>query len=247
MNKTTLALALLMPAAVSQAANIAWVTFHAAADDSPDTAALNAGFTRAPDAGYTDLLRSAGNTVTRILSSSTPNIAQLNAYDLVIISRSVASANYQFNTTTQTGTTIAWNGLTAPAMILSGYISRDNRLGYMAGNTIPDVNTPAVSLKINNPTHPIFNGIALDSNNLTVNPFANIQTFTYNGTNVTQRGISVVTGAVDPSGTVLATIGTPTDAAVNGMVISEWQAGTTVTHDTGSATLQGVDTIGSHL
>jgi hypothetical protein len=246
MKKTTLALALLMPAAVSQAANIAWVSFHSAADDSPDAAAAAAGFTKAPDVGYTDALRAAGHTVTRILSSSSPNVAQLNTYDLVIISRSVASGNYQFNTTTQTGTTAAWNGISAPTILLSDYIARDNRLGYSTGNTIPDVSTPAVSLKVNATTHPIFNGISLDANGLTVNPFANIQTFSYNGTNVTQRGISVITNPPDASGTVLATIGTAGDAAVGGMVIGEWQAGSTITHDTGSATLQGIDTLGGH-
>jgi hypothetical protein len=248
MKTTTLLLSCLIPAVSSQAARIAFISFHPT--DSPDTAAANAGFTSAPDIGYTSALAAAGHEVTRFLTSAAPNVATLNTFDLVIVSRSVPSGNYQFNTTTQTGTTAAWNGITAPMMLLGGYIIRDNRLGFMAGTTIPDVNSPSVSLKINDPNHPIFAGVTLDSNNITVNPYATIQTFTYTGstgtTNVTQRGISVVTGGVDAGGTILATVGTTGDAALNGMIIGEWQAGTTVTHDTGSATLQGTDTLGGH-
>jgi hypothetical protein len=74
--------------------NIAWVSFHAA-DDQPSTDAATAGFTQAPDIGYTDLLKGNGHQVTRIVTSGTPDAASLNKFDLIIISRSVPSGDYQ--------------------------------------------------------------------------------------------------------------------------------------------------------
>ncbi len=217
------ACALVTAAIPSQAANIVWVSFHGA-EGTPSTAAANAGFTNAPDAAYTRVLREAGHNVTRVVTVENADanaalVAQLNAADLVIISRSVPSGHYQ-----QNNETAFYNGLTKPAMILGAYIIRgatgNSRLGYMAGDAIPDVNSNPVRLTVANPSHPIFAGVSLDSGNLMVNPYANIVTHT----NFTQRGISVITSA-PTNGTVLARVGTAGDAAFNGMVIGEWQAG----------------------
>ncbi|MCI0745300.1 MAG: hypothetical protein L0Y58_07835 [Verrucomicrobia subdivision 3 bacterium] len=218
MKRTILSsLAVLMTAAVvrTHAANIIWVTFHSD-DNTPSTAAASAGFTNAPDAGYTQLLRDNGHTVTRYLTRDIPEANVLNAADLVIISRSVPSGNYELD-----AETAAWNGITAPTMILGGYVLRNNRLGFTTGTTIPDVNSNPVRLTVNYPKNPIFAGIALDANRLMVNPYANIVTHT----NFTQRGISVNTSPVAGGGTVLATVGTPGDAALGGMIIAEWQKG----------------------
>lgn len=206
-------------------ANIAWVSFHPA-DDTPSSAAASAGFTQAPDVGYTDLLESAGHNVTRFVSSGTPDTSVLNAFDLVVISRSVPSDHYQ-----DSPETAAWNGLTAPTMILGGYVLRANRLQLMTGNTITDTggpDTPPVRLTVNTPTHPIFEGIPLDAQNTMVNPFADDVTF--NGT--LQRGISVVTDPPVEGATVLASVGTPNDPAAGGMVIGEFPAGITAGRDT---------------
>ena len=226
------ACALAAAAIPAQAANIVWVSFHSA-DGTPSTAAFNDGFTNAPDAGYTRLLRDAGHTVTRVVSADNaaldPNV--LNAADLVIISRSVPSGHYEVD-----AETAFWNTtVTAPVMILGGYVSRQNRLGYFAGTTIPDVNSNPVRLTVANPSHPIFAGISLDSANLMVNPYANIVTHT----NDPQRGISVVTGATAGGGTVLAAVGTPGDAAFGGLVIGEWRAGATMS-------TAPPDTLGGH-
>jgi hypothetical protein len=201
----------------SQAANIVFVSFHAS--DAPSAAAATAGFTNAPDKGYTDLLTANGHTVTRVVSSDLPNAATLNAADLVIISRSVPSGHYELD-----AETAAWNGITAPTMILGGYVLRNNRLGYTSGNTIPDANTNVpVRLKVIASGHPIFSGIALDNNGLMVNGYATPVTFT----NRIQRGISVNTSAVTNGGVVLAVIGNPlNDPAVGGMIIAEWLPGT---------------------
>ncbi len=71
-------------------AKIAWVSFHSA-DGTPSSAAATAGFTNASDVGYTRLLADNGHQVTRVVTSGSPNATLLNAFDLVIISRSVPS------------------------------------------------------------------------------------------------------------------------------------------------------------
>ena len=199
----------------SQAANIVFVSFHSA-EGTPSAAAATAGFTEAPDAAYTRLLTANGHTVTRVVSSDLPNAATLNAADLVIISRSVPSGHYELDPETA-----AWNGITAPTMLLGGYILRANRLGYTSGTTIPDVATNAVKLKATAPGHPIFNGISLDANGLMANSYATAVTFT----NRVQRGISVNTSAITNGGVVLAVVGNLGDATTGGMIIAEWLPG----------------------
>ncbi len=195
---------------------IAWVSFHPA-EDTPSTDAANAGFTEAPDAAYTRLLTANNYAVTRILTTGTPDTALLNTFDLVIISRSVPSGDYQ-----DPPETLAWNtSLTAPTMIMGGYVLRNSRLGFTTGGTIPDT-AGTIRLKVNNPAHPIFAGVALDAENLMVNPYANLVTWN----NTLQRGISVNTDPIASGGTILATVGTAGDPAFGGMIIGEWPAGT---------------------
>jgi hypothetical protein len=213
------------------AANIAWISFHNS--DSPSTAAASAGFTQAPDIGYTSLLAANGHTVTRFLTVNdiTPAaVATLNTFDLVIIGRSVDSTHYQ-----AAAETAAYNtGITAPLIDMSGYTLRGSRLGFTTGETIPDI-AGSIQLKVNQP-HPIFAGIPLDGfSGLTFNTFAGVVSASTNGT---QRGISVNTSPIDGGGTVLATVGGPTnDPAFGGMIIGEWQAGSVI--NGGTETLGG--------
>jgi hypothetical protein len=195
-------------------ANIAWVSFHAA-DNQPSTDAAAAGFTEAPDVGYTKLLRDNGHKVTRIVTSGTPNVAQLNTFDLVIISRSVPSGDYQ-----DPPETLAWNGLKAPTIVMGGYVMRNSRLGYTTGGTIPDTIGP-VKLSVKDIGHPIFAGVTLGAGNVTANPYADVVTWN----ELLQRGVSVNTDPLAGNATVLATIVTEGDPANGGMVIAEWQAG----------------------
>src|SRR5687767_345433 len=177
-----LAICTLIAAVPAQAANIVWVSFHPG-DTTPSATAGGIGFTNAPDVGYTRLLRSAGHNVTRVvtMANGVMDTNLLNSADLVIISRSVPSDHYQ-----DAPERAFWSGtVTAPVMILGGYINRLNRLGFMTGNDIPDANSNSVRLTITNPSHPIFAGVSLDSSNLMVNPYANTVTHT----NFPQRGI----------------------------------------------------------
>jgi hypothetical protein len=218
-----------VPPSTGPVANIAWVSFHPA-DNEPGADAVTAGFTEAPDIGYTRLLTSKGHKVTRFVTSGTPDVAALNTYDLVIISRSVPSGDYQ-----DPPETLAWNTeITAPTMILGGYVIRNIRLGYTTGGTIPDTIGP-IQLSVKTPSHPIFDGIALDANNLMLNVYATVVAYT----NSVQRGISVNTDPVAGGGTILATVGTTGDPAINGMIIGEWQAGAKLGNTT-------ADTLGGH-
>jgi hypothetical protein len=222
------ALAIATPA---PAINIGWVSFHAS-DNMPTTNAANAGFTTAPDKGYTDLLTSNGHTVTRFQSHDTPtaaDLATLNTFDLIIISRSVASAHYQ-----AADETLFWNQtLTKPLISLNGYASRGgtgggSRLGLYSGETIPDT-AGAIRLNVAVPSHPIFAGVALDGTNTMVNNYADRvnASFLNAPNNVLQRGISVVTNPIAAGGQVLATVGTAGDPTNGGTVIAEFTPGTT--------------------
>jgi hypothetical protein len=189
----------------------------------------------APDIGYTDLLTANGHEVTRIQGvndiQNTATLAQLNSYDLVVISRSVDSGFFEND-----GETAGWASVTAPMMLMSGYTLRNVRLGLTTGGTIPDT-SGAIRLTVNNPAHPIFAGIALDGANTMVNQFSTglaINPIT----NAVQRGISVNTDPIAAGGTVLAVVGTPGDAANGGMIIGEWNAGG-MTANTPADTLAG--------
>jgi hypothetical protein len=216
--------------AVASAASIAWVTFHQDANMASAAAmAATPPHTVAPDKAYTDLLTANGHTVTRILTQDNAPaalITQLNGFDLVVLGRSVNSGHYQTD-----AETAAYHSVTAPMIVSSGYLLRGNRLGFTSGNTIPDTfisgTSTDVRLTVNKPSHPIFAGVPLDGANTMVNPFASLVTFSGSE----QRGISVNTNPVNPGGHVLATVGTPGDPALGGMVIGKWSPGDVMVND----------------
>jgi hypothetical protein len=211
---------------------IAWVSFHGDADN-PSAGAAGAGFTEAPDKPYTDLLEANGYEVMRYVTTDTPDPAILNAVDLVIISRSVASGGYQ-----DAGAT-AWNGIATPMIITGGYTTRSSRMGFTTGTTMVDT-TGDITLTVNNPNHPIFEGIELSTGTM-VNPFAGVVVYPTDGTTVA-RGISINDDPLNADGTLLASVSDAGNGPAGGMVIAEWQAGATLTH-TGGA---GTDTLAGH-
>jgi PEP-CTERM motif len=220
-------LAIAMGSAAS-AANIAWVSFHSA-DGTPTTAAGTAGFTQAPDVGYTTALTAAGHNVTRVvtqdITATVPmapdKLATLNASDLIIISRSVASGHYQ-----QPEETLFWNTFTKPIINTGAYTMRNSRLGMYTGGTIPDTVNP-VRLTATNPSHPIFAGVALDGSNVMVNTYADPVTTPF-APNTLQRGISVVTEPIAAGGQLLATVPA---GAVSGAAIALFPPGTMTATD----------------
>ena len=229
----TLALAcacLMGIAAPASALDIAWVSFHAA-DNMPSADAATDGFTEAPDKGYTDLLMNAGHDVTRIVGSAAPDVSQLNTFDLVMISRSNNSGNFQ-----TAASSAAWSSIEAPTIHLGGYAIRGGtgggaRLGFTTGETIPDTTGP-VNLTINNTSHPIFTGVARDAGNVMVDVYADLVPMPF-APNTVQRGISVNTNALTSGGTLLASLPSMTTAdppGQVGMVIGEFPAGTTMSN-----------------
>jgi len=255
MKKAAVSLACVFSALTTQAANIAWVTFHAngsggeaiGSDATANGVLTGAGynFTRAPDAGYTDLLTSNGHTVTRILStdnltSASPLISQLNGFDLVIIGRSVSSGHYQTD-----AETAAWNGVTAPMLITGGYILRGGdtagnvRLGFTQGDTMPDTTTP-VTLTILDPNHPIFQGMTLGAGNTLSYAVGPVST----PGGVVQRGISINNNPLVAGGVQLANVAS---IGANATVIAEFQAGVSLDTDANPATPAGPrDTLAGH-
>jgi hypothetical protein len=205
------------------AADIAWVSFHPG-NTMPSAAAGTAGFTAAPDKGYTDLLTSAGHNVTRIVTSAAPNVANLNTFDLVMISRSNPSGNFQ-----TAASTAAWASVTAPMIQLGGYAIRANRMGYTTGDTIPDTSGP-VRLTINAPNHPIFQGVARDANNVMTSDYSDDVLAPFDPFNL-QRGISVNTNPLPAGATLLASLPDLT-AGSPGMVIGQFPAGTRLSNAT---------------
>ncbi|MCX5644094.1 MAG: PA14 domain-containing protein [Phycisphaerae bacterium] len=212
---------------------VVWVSFHGA-DDTPSNGAKGVGFTQAVDKPYTDLLKANGYDVVRYVQNNNPNLAMLNAADLVIVSRSCASTSFQ------NAAAGLWNSVTAPMILTNGYLTRKARLGFMTGSTLPDI-TGDIKLRAMDPTHPIFAGISL-TDCTTTNAFAGLAVYPTDGTKA--AGISIVTEPPVAGGTVLATVSATSAATgpAGAMVIGEWQAGAQVVHDGGA----GTDTLGGH-
>jgi hypothetical protein len=205
---------------VIDGANIVWVSFHEA-DNIPSGAAATAGFTNAPDVEYTRLLTNAGHTVTRYITTGAPDTEYLQTFDLVIVSRSNPSGNFQ-----NAGST-AWHSLTNPVIHLGGYGLRANRMGFFTGDAIPDTTNSSIRLNIKDPGHPIFNGIDVDASSNMIGSYSHIAVF--EATGAPQRGISVNNNPVATGGKLLATVNVATgDPANGGTVIAEFPAGTTM-------------------
>jgi len=88
-------------------------------------------------------------------------IAELNAADVVIMSRGVNTGNYN-----QTGEADQWNGLAVPMLNINLWMSRANRLKWM--NNPSDVKKDGGSplMRVSDPNHPLFAGLPVDPNGL---------------------------------------------------------------------------------
>ena len=100
---------------------------------------------------YPDLLTADGYTVTeRHFTDPTPEEqTELNAADLVIISRKVNSGVYNNQTWDET--------ISAPLILMSSFLSRDSRWQWFGGSTL-EVGTPA-EIIADDPAHPILSGL----------------------------------------------------------------------------------------
>ena len=201
--------------------NIAFVSFHGESDTASADAAA-AGFTEASDKGYTDLLEAAGHSVTRVVTSNSPDVDLMNSFDVVIISRAVSSGHYS-----GAGAS-AWSSVETPTLILGGYVLRTSRLGLTQGTTMVD-SAETIRLHANHPGHPLFNGVGLDDNGTMTSDFADVLTVL----DQVQRGVSVNNNEIAGGGTVLATVATESDPTAGGIVAAEWRAGASLANDAG--------------
>ena len=204
---------LLVACSASWGANVTFVSFHDT--DGPSTAGAGAGLTEAADIGYTNLLSDNGHNVSRFLTHeplTEDDLNTLNASDVVIISRSVSSGHYDPPTD--------WNTkVTAPTIAMSGYILRSNRLNLTDGTTMIDT-VDNLTLKADDPSHPVWAGVSLDGDNMT-NPFGGI--VDWDG--AIQRGISINSANL-AGGSLIAS--STESATAGGPVIAEWATGATL-------------------
>ncbi len=198
---TILALALCL-ASWSRAATIIWV--------SDNQNAINGA---AADQGWVDLLRAQGYSVDyrgendkspdyhywRTLDAGKPD--ELNAADLIIVSRDTSSGSYDDN-----GEPTLWNSVTTPLILQAAHLNRSNRWRWIDSTSTSGTTANMLAVL---PEHPVFNGIALDANNEV--EVINIST------NVGDDNVSS-----DNNYTLIAT---RSDSDADGVWIAEWETG----------------------
>ncbi len=171
----------------SQDFKIAWVSENITADQS-----------------YISLLSDEGynvNAVENYWKGLTATLAtELNAYDLVIISKRTNSTDYGSDATVRAN----WQNVTTPIINMNNYINRSSRLEFF--NTTVNNDNVNYLMIAESVDHPIFTNTTLDTDNKTLQ----LTTEIYQGNDATNAG----------NGTVLAS------APDNGIVtIAEWEAG----------------------
>jgi hypothetical protein len=145
-------------------AKIIWVSDNKGYGTEPNLAA---------DHGFVDLLRSNGYDVVyknefeyidgtqywRTLDDD--KIAELEAADLVIMSRNGDSGSYS---TAADNEPNQWNAVTTPLISLSAYMSRVGKWGWLNGTST--FRAKEAMMKVVDPNHPVFAGVAIDPNGL---------------------------------------------------------------------------------
>jgi hypothetical protein len=160
------------------------------------------------DAAWIPWLQSLGHTVDVQIGNwatlDDTKIATLNAADVIIISRAMAS-----DSTAGSAAEIAqWNAIKKPIISLNAYNTRSSRNLWVNSTTINNLVAPMMAVQV--PGHPIFAGITLDASN---------QVAVVDGTTGTGQTSFIGTLGVG-NGKLLAQTATGTNAW-----IVEWQAG----------------------
>jgi hypothetical protein len=128
----------------------------------------NAPATEAPLIAH--LTGTLGHTVTTgtysALDTNATQVAELNAADLVIVSRNGNSGDYASNATE----VAAWDAITTPLLLGNGFVARANRWNWVGPNLAPDmqenygfdISAPTGTLSI----HPFFAGALTNEDHL---------------------------------------------------------------------------------
>ena len=123
------------------------------------------------DMGWAQLLEAQGHTVDyrnqneyvdgeqywRTLDAN--KVAELEAADLIIISRNADSGSYAGVADNEPN---LWNAVSTPLINLNGYMARSNKWGWL--NTTGTTRSNDGVLTLADPAHPIFDGIVTDAN-----------------------------------------------------------------------------------
>ena len=115
------------------------------------------------DQGFIDILEGAGyevqtegGTMTGELTSE--QIETLESGDLIIIGRGCSSGDYNYPD--------SWNEIIKPMICTTAYFSRLTRWNWIGTDAlIGDGNSGAPLMHVDEPSHPIFNGVTLDADN----------------------------------------------------------------------------------
>ncbi|MCA9263440.1 MAG: PEP-CTERM sorting domain-containing protein [Planctomycetales bacterium] len=165
------------------------------------------------DQEFITYLQGVGHNVTRFFSHSgltQAEIDQLNAADLIIQGRAVNSSEYDG------ANAVTWNTqITSPMIAMSGYTTRNNRMGWFTGDTLPD--SGPTKVVATDPNHPVFQTpipVVFDVDGVTTLLDYNV---------MIDRGISTPGNGVVAGGNIIAN-----NPATGGVAIAEWPAGTTV-------------------
>ena len=154
------------------------------------------------DDGFIALLEDAGHTVeaeSGKYNNLTPELAtELNGFDLVIISRSTNSGNFDASIAD------IWATVTKPVLNMSSYVARSTRLQFF--DSANQDEGGGTTIAVQDPSHPIFTGITLESDNSLV---------------VTAVNLHVIVSNDAGNGTLLGLTGDGSNAT-----IAEWDANT---------------------
>jgi hypothetical protein len=146
-------------------ADIVWITEDTPNFTDPPPDPLVPGF----DLSVQNLLTDAGYDVTRMVNvldlpdTNATEFKEMEAADLVIVSRDTNSGNYddvEFGVDEPT----TWNSISTPLIQTSSYLIRSSRWLWFNNTGNPTVASGA-SMEAIEPDHPIFTGIPLDGNN----------------------------------------------------------------------------------
>ena len=156
------------------------------------------------EAGYVAALEAAGHTVEVVPNKyenlTDAGVTELNAFDLVIISRSNSSGAYG----TDLDVRARWMSVTTPVIIISPYVARLSRLQLLNNDGGQDSAGNALDVVLQG--HPVFTGIDI--------------TDASTG-DITTTGLDVVMTADAGNGSVIATTGPDGYIA-----LAEWDANT---------------------
>jgi len=112
------------------------------------------------DSGYVDLLTAAGHTVDTHYDDlgelDQAEIDAMNAADVVVVSRSIASGAYA----TDDAEIAQWNGITSPLMLMTPFLTRSNRWKWL-DTTDAFTQLEPQNLEAVDSSHPIFDGVTV--------------------------------------------------------------------------------------